>query len=724
MRALALLIALVACHRHGGGGDDKADHMKKPARVGKAGSGGDQQCSGSAAEPAPPPAPPAIGSFKPTAQHPHLFWTPERLARAQQWVKETAFVPKHDKDDPLANAFAYVVTKDKVAGNLAVDFIQKVLDEKLIEHDDKTRWNGELVILVYDWCFELVPAAQRTAFVDYANKWFDHWNHEAWGGVGHEEGNYFWGYLRNGLEWGLASATENPKAQSFLDDALITRWQKMFQPFAQTVQQGGLPSEGTQYGRYEESYPLIAFLTLTAGGRAIFDESDWFRGATYYNIYNTPIAASVHADKPGEEMFPFNDDEFWIQGESVTNAAFGDYMTAMAMLWPDKPVGQHARHWLNAVKPARTIEFQAADPGGTDTDFTKLPFDYYAAGAGFLWMHSSWAATGTEVLAQWGFANSIGGHQHLDAGTFQIWRKGRWLTRETSSYSDEIVGYDKVPTQAREAIGHNALLFGGKGTSNAYQDGMPELERMESRKDYAYIETDLSQLYRARQGHADRDDTPYEKTLVRELVFLRDLETTVILDRMESSDDSQSRKGWTGKRLAAAEVPKTFVVHFEQAAKVMIARSGLPDRAAPPNGGAESIEPASALGVNGDQALRVITLVPKAPTYRLVDERTKPADRIGQQRLEIETSGTAQSYFITVLQARDATAADVVATVAEDDKSFTVTLAANGHKATITFAKGMTSTGGTITTDACASHPLANYVQSVTVGDNGPAWGP
>jgi hypothetical protein len=36
----------------------------------------------------------------------------------------------------------------------------------------------------------------------------------------------------------------------------------------------------------------------------------------------------------------------------------------------------------------------------------------------------------------------------------------------------------------------------------------------------------------------------------------------------------------------------------------------------------------------------------------------------------------------------------------------------------------MVSTGGTIATDRCASHPLATYVQQIAVTDNGPIWGP
>ncbi|MBA3542436.1 MAG: heparinase II/III family protein, partial [Deltaproteobacteria bacterium] len=624
---------------------------------------------------------------------------------ARAWVKSTNYFP--DDEDALANAFMYAVTKHGEAGKIAVEFLQKVLADDAFKSGDPTRWHGEIAILIYDWCFELISPKDRAAFEAYADKSFDKWNKDAWGGVGHEEGNYYWGNLRNGLEWGLATTPENPRAAGFLEDALVTRWEKSFLPYAQKIQKGGVPSEGTQYGRYQLGYLLVPFVTLQTGGRKIFDETDFFRGAVYYTIHNALPGVTTRADKPMRDMFPHEDDEFWIQGASGIDPEYGDFMTTMALTWPDRPVGKHARWWLGAQKPKRSPTFESTDPGGTPAELTTIPLDYYAPGTGYLWTRNKWASDASVVFAQFGYAAGQG-HQHMDSGSFQLWRKGRWLSRETASYIDEIVGAGGTgKAGARESIGHNAILFGGKGSALGYWDGMPRVLRLESRKDYAYVATDLSTWYRAsKSDHTDRDDNPHASKLVRELIYLRDLETIVVFDRMESSGDSRDRRGWSGPKLDAESVAKTFVLHFEQTAKV-------------------TIDKTSVLGVNGDQALRMQTLVPAQPTYKLVDERLKPDDPLGQQRLELDTKGTAQSYFLNVLQMRDASAPNLEASVVEDANGFVATIK-HPTKGTVTiqFMKGMGSAGGTIATPGCTAHALADYVQNIRLTDDGPIWGP
>ncbi len=688
-------LGLASCHGCGHGGRGHGGDSDTPIRNGKPGpGGGDRACGGSAeaiteAVAATPPTVPN-GTYKGNAAHPRIFFTPERLERARGWLKKSDWAPKND--DFLGNAFVYAVAKDPDAGKRAIAFLDKVIAEKLLDSGDNARWQGEIAIVIYDWCFDLVPPATRDAFARYANSAFTKWNADDWGGVGHEEGNYYWGNLRNSLEWGLASSPENATAPALLEDALVKRWEKSFLPYAQGLQRGGVPTEGTQYGRYQEGYPLLAFVTLASGGRKIFDETDWFRGLVYYNIHNTLPGVTTRGDGnlAAHDMFPHEDDEFWLQGNSAIDPEYGDFMTAAAWAWPDKPVGQHARWYLGAVKGKRNPWIEASDdhPAGKPVDLTTIPLDYYAPGPGYLWARNKWSTDASIVFAQLGFARGAG-HQHYDSGTFQIWRKGRWLTRETASYIDDVTGIGgSGRVGARETYGHNGILFDGKGSALGNFAGYPAVLRLESRKDYAYGATDLSKWYRADAANHPERDNPAAGSLVREVIYLREFETLVVLDRMEGTSD---------------KVARTFLVHFEQGAKV-------------------KTDGAITTAQNGDQLLRVQTLVPAAPTsVRLVDERLKPDDHIGQQRLEItHAPGTAQSYFVTVLQGRDASAPDVTAKVTESAEAFVVTV----NTTTITFAKGMASTGGTIQTGGCAAHPLADYVQNIRVTDDGPIWGP
>ena len=120
----------------------------------------------------------------------------------------------------------------------------------------------------------------------------------------------------------------------------------------------------------------------------------------------------------------------------------------------------------------------------------------------------------------------------------------------------------------------------------------------------------------------------------------------------------------------------------------------------------------------GTEALTMSTLVPAQRTYRVVDEG---AQVYSQHSVEVDTRpGNAQSYILTVLQAHDAGATPLAPSVAEDATSFTVSL--NGATA-ITFAKGMTSTGGSVRIGS-ATTPLRATVQTISVTGDGPTWAP
>jgi hypothetical protein len=169
----------------------------------------------------------------------------------------------------------------------------------------------------------------------------------------------------------------------------------------------------------------------------------------------------------------------------------------------------------------------------------------------------------------------------------------------------------------------------------------------------------------------------------RELVFVRGLETLVVLDRLQT---------------ASAAATKTFINHCETNPVV----SG--------NTGATCTV--------GTQALTMTTLLPAARTYRVVDEGSHGNS---QYRIEVDTTpGTAQSYILNVLQARDAAGSVLTPSVADDGPSYTVTL---DGSTSITFQKGMTSSGGSVRIGGVTT-PFRADVQSMSVTADGPEWAP
>jgi hypothetical protein len=211
----------------------------------------------------------------------------------------------------------------------------------------------------------------------------------------------------------------------------------------------------------------------------------------------------------------------------------------------------------------------------------------------------------------------------------------------------------------------------------------------------SYAAVDLSKAFRAHDsGHPERD-TPWARSVVREFFFVRPLEALVVFDRMTSQD---------AKGIAAEDVVKASLVHFEQ----------------PP----ALVDATHVTATDGDQALGLTTLLPAKPKYTVTDE-----GGVGQHRLDIETSGEAESYFLNVLHAKDAGAPELDAKIDDHGSTFTVTLThPTAGTAEIVLEKGEKTSGGTFAFTAPGgakkTTPLRKDVERVEVGREGPFWTP
>ncbi len=652
-----------------------------PPTLAEGGSG----CDDSAGEVPANPAMPA-GTIEIPATHPRLWWTPERLKRARKWYKKAGWRPKgrpYYGDDYLDHAFVYMMTGDKKAGRKAVDWALGI--ELQTRHPgNDARWYGEAAILIYDWCHDLMTDAERAGMIKNWNVWLAEFNEHSWGGLHMPRNNYYWGFLRNSLLWGIATEGENPQAASFREHALVTRWKESFVPYAAKDGIGGVPTEGAQYGQYPLWYSVVGFMSAACLGRTLYNESRFFRDAVYWAIYNTPNGPTVRPDSKGKAMydlFPYADDEFWHEYASAQRTEIGDFMTAAAMTWRDHPVGKYARAWLERVDPKRRAFVRASDPGAKVTVALKdLPLDYYAPGAGYLWVRTGWDESDT--IAMFHGSSKREAHEHYDASQFQLWRGGRWLTRELVSYTHKIVGLGgKGERQdAGEGLGHNVVVFNARGQVwPEYRIGAPEVKRLLTNEQFAYMGIELSDSYKSKvrpQVH-----NPYVSSHAREMVFLRGLETLVVIDRWAVPDVGEPPPNGKWKPIAATEIPVTFLTHFES-------------------------EPPAAKGgrfvyETGDQALQQITLYPPKATFRVVDEdaqvKVGVRHRASTYRVEVEVTGQREGYFVHVLQARGKSEADVKASLKDTGKAFEVTLThPKKGTAMVVFDKGMSVSGGSV----------------------------
>lgn len=623
------------------------------------------------------------------AGHPRLWFDADRLQRARTWFQSNPFTPPSHEDTAAgyADRALHGLLSDNATGSCttaitwALSRLTDVQDTGGVACDP-CRWTGEQLILVYDWCYAYMTAPQRSTFTNAMNAGLLAWSQNAWGGPSMYQNNYFWGYLRNELEWSITSYGDNTAwANAMLDFVFAERFAAGFDPSTLPGgnSRGGVAYEGSEYGLVVGAYPLVPFVTANLLGRNLYEETDFWRELVYSTIYMTTPAPTTIPGVPGTgyTIFPFSDDEAWNERFQAHLHYYPDFMSTMANYWPTENVGRHARQWLTMVGTAPWRQFQAVDVPNTPLAFDSLPLDFWASGPRYLFGRNAWGTDATVFMLQLGdAAESTIGHQHGDYGTFQIWRGGRFLARETAAYSGagstEVAGYAGVGSvDGALPIAHNTVLVNGANPGPQYSGPDAIVERLESRPGYTYAAVDL--VPPATQMQVWR----------RELVFVRALETLVVLDRLQTAN---------------AAATKTFVNHCETSPAV----SG--------NDGATCTV--------GAQALTMTTLLPAARTYRVVDEGSHGNS---QYRIEVDTTpGTAQSYILTVLQARDAAGSVLAPTVGEDGTSYTVAL---DGSTSITFQKGMTSTGGAITIGAVVT-PLRANVQSMSVTADGPAWEP
>lgn len=646
--------------------------------------------------PTPTPTPTATPSGGSTthgmtipAAHPRLWFDADRLQRARTWFQSNPFTPPTHEDTAAgyADVALHGLLSDNATGSCttaitwALSRLTDVQDTGGVACDP-CRWTGEQLILVYDWCYAYMSAPQRSTFTNAMNAGLLAWSQNAWGGPAMYQNNYFWGYLRNELEWSITSYGANTAwANPMLDFVFDERFGNGFDPSTLPGgnSRGGVAYEGSEYGLVVGAYPLVPFVTAHLLGRDIYEETEFWRELVYSTIYMTTPAPTTIPGVAGTgyTIFPFSDDEAWNERFQAHLHYYPDFMSTMANHWPTENVGRHARQWLTMVGTAPWRQFRAVDVPNTPLAFDSLPLDFWASGPRYLFGRNAWGSSATVFMLQLGdAAESTIGHQHGDYGTFQIWRGGRFISRETAAYSGagstEVTGYAGAGSvDGALPIAHNTVLVNGANPGPQYSGPSAIVERLESRPGYTYAAVDL--VPPATQMQEWR----------RELVFVRALETLVVLDRLQT---------------ASAAATKTFLNHCETNPAV----SG--------NDGATCTV--------GTQALTMTTLLPAARTYRVVDEGSHGNS---QYRIEVDTTpGTSQSYILTVLQARDAAGSVLTPSVADDGPSYTVTL---DGTTSITFQKGMTSSGGSITIGAVVT-PLRANVQNMAVTGDGPAWEP
>jgi hypothetical protein len=110
---------------------------------------------------------------------------------------------------------------------------------------------------------------------------------------------------------------------------------------------------------------------------------------------------------------------------------------------------------------------------------------------------------------------------------------------------------------------------------------------------------------------------------------------------------------------------------------------------------------------------------------RIVNEdRSSDGDReVGQIRLELDSVGDVESYFLNVVTGYDIGEAKITATLQDLGDHWQLDLAhPTRGTATVILQKGMVSTGGSVSINGAPAVALSETVQPIAVTDDGPVW--
>jgi PKD repeat protein len=629
----------------------------------------------------------------PTSLGDRIWWTPARIQEAKAWWATHSYVPA--STDAEGNAFAYVMTGNTQYGMTAVNLLLNFsISAGELEYvaSDTYRWSP-WVPIVFDWCYNLMTPTQVSTVVSEYNNYAQIMDSKSWGGPGAEANNYYWGYLANELNWAIATYYINPMAPTFLYDGLVTRWQDGVLPYFAGAGAGGVPAEGSSYGRAMLQYPDIAFTTLGLMGDDLLAQTNWYQEAAIALIYGT----SVTPIDGNYIQFPYGNEETPVTGAPVNNYYYSDFMTMIADEYSNEPVGEYARQWLNTVVGSRlntgstygTDPWVAAvDPGGTALSFSSLPLDYYAPGNGFLFTKSTWASSAMSVLIQLG-EGSHGSHMDSDWGSFQIYSGDENIAPEHAEYYATFLdGTGSGSTSAKNGILYNDVGQMAQGDTL----GNPQVLAVESSTDFSYAAVNLTATYQMPVLYTYLGNLAAGYT-VREFLFIKPLNTLFIIDRLQSTSSS---------------VTQSFLLHTP---------------------GEPTIVDANDVTFTiGGQELFLTTLPTVSSHSYSVSNEGATDGAIDVYRLQDNVTGSADNVFLHAITTGPAGSDPVsVAITGQTSSTWTITFtSATLGTAVLVLNQGTFSLGGSFGYAASGTpqlSPLASAIQTITVTSNGPAWG-
>lgn len=332
-----------------------------------------------------------------------------------------------------------------------------------------TRHIGNVVGVMYDWCYDELGPTRKSALLNLMNDWFDYMRvpYNVYQNTVHPTGNYYFGHVLCAANMGYASMYDSPKAQEMIDFArqrvlgtqsgsllpadLTTNYLKQSytgglptsasssylgqSTYKVAPQKDGMPVQGWGYsGGSLKRLIDYCFMVKSATGEAIAD--------SLYPFISKSAECFTHALTPNR--FQIDNSNDW--GSFVGNVLGYDLPLHLSAVLAGTPKGPEAQYfyknWIqpvnlaaawnhgypsanwaklyyeNATNPAAPFQYPPFYPKPSTNVLNTVPINqampkYY--------MREDWSDTATWSVLNMSCAY-YDDHDHHNAGHFQIVR--------------------------------------------------------------------------------------------------------------------------------------------------------------------------------------------------------------------------------------------------------------------------------------------------------------
>lgn len=528
------------------------------------------------------------------------------------------------------------------------------------------------VMLVYDWCHDVVTPQQRTRWLNYASRAVTNiWDPDAaqWGGVSHPwngwsinnpVNNYYYSFLRATMLYGIAAKHDRADADTWLTMFRTTKLNNQLVPLFNSDLAGGGSREGTGYGTAMKGLFHLYYIWEKTTGERIAD-------LTAHTAASMPYL--MHSMMPTRDRIaPIGDHA------RDSTATFYDYqresLLALSTLYRGTPMARRARSELALSSvPVMSDSFNIVYDyfyGGADAGVAaNLNTAYRGAGTGHLFVRSAWTVNATWL----GFLAGpyTESHAHPDGLSLLLFKNG-WLVNDANMQSHSgLQNVQEAHAMVTQRVGGTVVRMYETTTSSA------QLTALSQRPLYLYAAANQGTLF----NHPSTGNPGAQSK--REIVYVKP-DIVVVFDRVQYTPGTSTK---------TFQLPTPYVPVI--------------------SGRTASIS-------NGTSSLRLHAVAPASAVLGSVAYASLDADFTGGgHRIDVTVTGSGETKFMNVLSIDNAAA---TVTGSPTDSGEVAIALADGRSVLLKFDAA--APGGTIEIrdgagQVLVSEPLAGSVEAIPV---------